>query len=80
MAFWASVGRDELRKRLPTMSEKNLEACERIICAKMDDCDRFYPWPALKESYSQDLQAIWDEQKRRRAERKDYGNLLRKGR
>lgn len=52
------------------MSDKQLNVCERIICDKMDDCDRFYPWPALKESYAQDLKAIWNEQKRRKASKK----------
>ena len=53
------VLRAELMKALPTMSVKQLCSAEVDIQNRMLDCDRFYPWPALKESFAQDIAAIW---------------------
>lgn len=65
MAMWIMFTREELHRKLSSMSPKNLRVAEKLVSNRMEDIDRFYPWPALKESYAQDLKAIWNEQKRR---------------
>lgn len=62
--------RDKLLGELTKSSPRRLAAIENILMTKIEEIDRFYPWPALKESFSQDLEAVWAEQKRRGAQKK----------
>jgi hypothetical protein len=60
---WNRFSRGVFHERLKTVSLKELRIMERLIEARMQDVERFYPWPALTESLAQDLKAIWNEQK-----------------
>ena len=70
MQVWIRCPRVKFSVQLSKLSLKQLDKAESLVSKYIEDVDRFYPWPALKESFSQDLTAIWQEQKRRRAERK----------
>lgn len=70
MQFWLRCLRVKFSAQLPRMSLKQLDKAESLVSKYIEEVDRFYPWPALKESFSQDLTAIWQEQKRRRMDGK----------
>lgn len=56
--------------RISKMSDARLKALEIRLIDWLADVRKFYPWPALEQSISKDIESIWQEQKRRRAGRK----------
>lgn len=62
--------RVNLIPNLKIFSLNELKLAERLIMTRLQGVDRFYPWPALTESFAQDLRAIWNEQKIRSSDKK----------
>lgn len=51
----------KLRERLKNISDSRLLSLETIVTNRLADTERFIHWPALEQSYAQDLKAIHDE-------------------
>jgi hypothetical protein len=51
----------KLRERLKSISNSRLLSLETIVTNRLADTERFIRWPALQQSYAQDLKAIHDE-------------------
>jgi hypothetical protein len=55
-----------LRAEPHRFSSAQLKRLEITINNRLANIQRFTPWPALEQSLAGDLEAIWNEQKRRK--------------
>ena len=69
-----AISQAALLKNIKKMSDKGLQDYETILTTRMGNIHKFCPWPALEESFAQDIAAIWREQKARTLS-KDKGEM-----
>ena len=62
---FVAISRSVLLNNISKMTDKGLVDYETIITTRMGNIHKFCPWPALEESFAQDIAAIWREQKAR---------------
>lgn len=58
-----AVSRKVFQENLTKITDKGLQDMETILDTRMGNIHKFCPWPALEESFAQDLEMIWREQK-----------------
>lgn len=62
---FVAISRSVLLNNISKMTDKGLQDYETILSTRMGNIHKFCPWPALEESFAQDIAAIWREQKTR---------------
>lgn len=68
-----SVSRSVFDANIKKLTDKGLKDYETILTTRMGNINKFCPWPALEESFAQDLEKIWQEQKVRALNLKQKG-------
>jgi hypothetical protein len=61
--------RHQRTRNITEFSKHRLNVLKVRLTDWIADIRRFYPWTALEQSVSQDLEAVWQEQKRRGAQK-----------
>ncbi len=68
------VSRSVFRTNITKLTDKGLADMEQVISTRMGNINKFCPWPALEQSFAEDLEFIWREQefrKRAKQHKKD---------
>lgn len=57
------ITRKFISTNISSLSDRSLKRIEATLIDRMGNIAKFCNWPALEESFSQDLELVWREQK-----------------